>query len=346
MNLIQKTHYEAVLNFLKNYPNMLFDKFFNEYDSLTFANFSDFFYKHARFNNVSIQRDDPRIIYQSNVMYHLVAMKKYHEKIFYITPKLAIDLANTNLTIDSRFLIAPFEQIYLKLDTKLFMIIDIANNKPVFIDGIYVNFKQYHTGKKEIRIMAVSLLKPTNQFPFNDSVFYFKIELNENGNLEQQIDSYIKKIMFKENELEKYRGAINVKYIYEISKFVFNSLLYITSKNANLTTIDNPLAELELQQQLKKNKKQKKIQRKINSKASLPYIIVGQNLIHSMDKQIRESKKGVFDYKLDHRIYVIGHWRLQWYGNNKNKYQKQIQIEPYYKGPEMADVINKNYKVI
>lgn len=361
--LLQKTHYEAVLEFLKDYPKELFDNFFSEYDSLTFTNFSDFFYNHSRFSSRlngllmesslltkssfdPIQRDDPQIVYESNVMFHLVAMKKYHEKIYYITPKLAIDLANTNLTIDSRFLISPFEQIYLKLDSDLFMITDVENNEPVYIDGVYVNFKQYPTGKKEIRMMAVSLLEPTEKYPFNDSVFYFRIELNDEGNLEQQIDAYIENTMFNEEELNRYRGNINIKYLSNISKFVFNVLLYITSKNANLVKNDSPLAQLELELQRKKKKKAKILQRKINLSASLPYIVVGQDLEHNMDKQIRSSKKGVFENKLDHRVYVSGHWRTQWYGSGEEKYQKQIQIEPYYKGPEMADVIKRKYKVI
>lgn len=347
---------------MKSYHTELYTKFFNEYDSLTFENFSHFFYKQSFGSRLNllllstaiitkskfepVPRDDPQTVYETNVMFHLLAMKKCHEKIYYITPKLAIDLVNTNLTIDSRFLMSPFEQIYLKLDSDLFMITDTANNLPTYIDGVYVNFKQYSTGKKEIRMMAAALLEPTETHPFNDSVFYFRFEFFENGNLEEQINSYIENIMFRKDELEKYRGNINIKYIYEISKFVFNVLLYITSKNANLIENKNPLAELGRQQQSKKKKKAKILQRKMNSSSSMPYIIVGQNIEHSMEQQIRSSKTGVFENKLDHRVYVSGHWRMQWYGSGENKHQQQIQIEPYYKGPELADVITRKYKVI
>ena len=207
MKPIPKTHYEAVLEFLKNYPEELFNKFFEEYESLNFVNFSKFFCKqsrfssslnrafsfvdslsNSRFNDLTVSADDPQLVYETNVMFHFLAMKTYHEKIYYITPNLAIDLANTDLTIDSRFLISPFEQIYLKLDSDLFMITDVATNEPVFIDGIYVNFEQYPSGKKEFRMMAASLLEPTNQYPFNDSVFYFRFEIEEKGNLTKQID--------------------------------------------------------------------------------------------------------------------------------------------------------------
>lgn len=47
---------------------------------------------------------------------------------------------------------------------------------------------------------------------------------------------------------------------------------------------------------------------------------------------------------LDHRIIVRGHWRQQAYGE-KLSLRKRLWIKPYYKGPELAPVQNKPYKV-
>jgi hypothetical protein len=47
---------------------------------------------------------------------------------------------------------------------------------------------------------------------------------------------------------------------------------------------------------------------------------------------------------LDKRFIVRGHWRNQACGE-KHLEHKRIWIQPYYKGPELAEVINKSYLV-
>ena len=47
---------------------------------------------------------------------------------------------------------------------------------------------------------------------------------------------------------------------------------------------------------------------------------------------------------LDMRFIVRGHWRNQAYGE-KHSLHKRTWIHPYYKGPELAEVINKPYLV-
>lgn len=47
---------------------------------------------------------------------------------------------------------------------------------------------------------------------------------------------------------------------------------------------------------------------------------------------------------LDKRFVVRGHWRMQPYGE-KHALRKSIWIKPHWKGPELAEIINRPYKV-
>jgi hypothetical protein len=47
---------------------------------------------------------------------------------------------------------------------------------------------------------------------------------------------------------------------------------------------------------------------------------------------------------IDKRFVVRGHWKMQSYGE-KHSLRKSMWIKPYWKGPELAEIINKPYKV-
>lgn len=49
-------------------------------------------------------------------------------------------------------------------------------------------------------------------------------------------------------------------------------------------------------------------------------------------------------FKLTIRFIVRGHWRNQPFGQGREQ-RKLIFIKPYYKGPDLADLVNKPYAV-
>ena len=48
--------------------------------------------------------------------------------------------------------------------------------------------------------------------------------------------------------------------------------------------------------------------------------------------------------KLDKRFMVRGHWKRQPYGKGK-LLRKHIWILPFWKGPELSEIVSKPYKV-
>lgn len=271
--------------------------------------------------------------YYSNVLFHLYQMRHHEEKVYVVTRQLAQQLSDTSLNVNCRFLKSPFKEIFIQIEKGLFQILDLQTLKEVDVEGIYVYLHENGV-HREIRIMAASLLKSNEQYPFNDSIFYFRFHMDEGDKIMDKVNEYINDpAIWNDINIKKTGGTINKQYISILSNFVFNTLLYITSKDADIQNMlpFKPTG-------LKKRKKQKKEQKKIDRLSSLPYILVGGNI-----KQCYEQVTSISKWKLKSRVYVEGYWRIQWYGSIKDdtRHAQTIWIAPYHKGPELAEVINK-----
>jgi len=330
---MNKTHYEAAYAYLKN--TIEIDEFVHK-GRITHPGGMDF----AELQ-IAIKEMWPRVqtlpikifAYYSNVLFHLYQMKYHEEKVYVVTQQLAQQLADTSLNVNCRYLKSPFKEIFIQIDKGLFQIFDVQTLKEVDVEGIYVYLNEDGI-HREIRIMAASLLKSNEQYPFNDSIFYFRFYMDEGDKIKDKVDKYLEDPAIWSNiNTKKCDGGINKKYIATLSNFVFNTLLYVTSKDADIQAMlpFRPTG-------LKKARKQKKEQAKIARTSALPYILVGGNVKQSCEQVVSISK-----WKLQHRVYVEGYWRIQWYGSIKNdtRNAQTIWIAPYHKGPELAEVINK-----
>lgn len=332
---MRKTHYEAAREYLKDIgydiPELTRKTRISYPEKITFAEFQILIL--AEISSLKLL-SDIQFAYYSNLFFHLCQLKRNEEKIFYITKDLSVKLADTNLNISSRFLKSPFSEIYVQIERGLFEIIDADDLTKVAVDGFYVFFNN-----QEIRIMVVGILESTELIPFNDSVFYFRFDLPE-GKLHDIVERQME--MASPQELKATKGDINQHKLKELTFFIFNVLLYITSKDPDII---NMLPEKVDISNKKSKKKIKKAIQKNNKTSSLPYILVGKK-IKSEEVNAVANAGGIVHWKLEKRIYVEGYWRIQWYGSKDDKYAKHIFIEPYYKGPELAELINKKYKVI
>lgn len=80
-----------------------------------------------------------------------------------------------------------------------------------------------------------------------------------------------------------------------------------------------------------------------SKKASkLPYISVGHRYAPMQTPPLGTTTAD--GYKLDHRVFVRGHGRNQRHGP-RNSLIKRIRIEPFWKGPDDADVVERPYVV-
>lgn len=346
-----KSHYERASLFLSSITDIDYylDEIYKEFgDNPSFADFatkiseSGFLDKRSG-SAVFVKCDEANIAFLVNIFFHIFMMRRSHEKIYHVTPQLAVKLAQTELNVDSHFIRSPFREIYIQIDPGLFTVTDEQGVYPVRGFYVYLN-ENKDTGIKEVRIMASALLPSSDEIPFNDSLFYYKFYFDK-GKIKEQIKESIKKNISNTADLEKFGGSRNVDHIEEFTYFVFNTLLYITSKDPDIRE-QLPIDFKAKLAAKKSTSKIKKLNKMADRTTSYPIIIVGDNIKDEMNhvNEIRVAG-GVGNWKLTKRVYVSGHWKTQWYGSADNKENRVIFIEPYYKGPELADVIHQKYQI-
>jgi hypothetical protein len=133
-------------------------------------------------------------------------------------------------------------------------------------------------------------------------------------------------------------------------RILLNSLLYLGSNDIDIIDILSPhqdlIRKLKEAQSGKTKKNIRKRLQKLKNVSKLNFSKVGDSLgriivkkpgISSNQEQEPEESR-----KLGYRILVRGHWRNQPYGEKKSK-RKLIWIKPYYKGPDLAELVNKPY---
>lgn len=331
-----KTHYELASEYLGSItPSLFIQKM-----DLTYPEFCA-----ETLETLSKIGTGKQINFYSNLYFHMYQMKNNGEQIYYITPALSTQLARTICNSNTYFLRSPYREIYIQIDPGLFYINDMNGQKNP-INGFYVYLHDFNACK-HIRVMACSLLKPTPENPFKDFNFYFHIEMKP-GKIQDQLEIYLdKEVARKQKELNKYDSYKNVDHLEEFAKFVFNSLLYITSKKTDLVD-QKPFDFNKKLSELKSKKKKRKVARRIEKTTSHKIILVGSNIKDTHNDMNRIKKSGgVRKWKLEHQIIVANHWRTQWYGSKKNntRHHDNIWIKSYEKGPEFSEFLTSKHVV-
>jgi len=274
-----------------------------------------------------------------NTYFHMYQMMNHGEQIYYITPTLSARLAQTNCNSDVYFLRSPFREIFIQIDPGLFYINDLNGEKNP-VHGFYVYLRDFETSK-HIRVMACSLLKSTPEIQFNDANFYFHMEF-DSGKIKDQLSIYFEnEVRRKKEELDKYDLFKNVDHLQEFAMFVFNTLLYITSKNPDIQDRE-PIDFTKKLEALKSKNKKKKLEQRREKATAHKIIIVGSNIKDENNDMDRIKRAGgIAQWKLEHKILVPSHWRTQWYGSKKDnsQYRDIIWIDSYEKGPEYSELL-------
>lgn len=337
----KKTHYEHAYGFLKKIHKEVFTK---EMIS-TGSDPSYMEFMETCMRRFSSDNDEASLMNFMNIYFHLYHIKQSGEKFYYLTPNISARLARTTINVDTYFLKSPFREIFVQIEPGLFFINDTDGSK-VPVEGFYVYLKDFGE-YKQIRIMACSLLSPTPEIPFNDANFYFHAELYP-GKLKDQLEKYIETEVEKQREkLKRYDLSKNIDHLGEFATFIFNILLYITSKNSDLT-VWNPIDFEKKINNLKSSSKKKKLEQRAQKATSHKFIVIGAN-VQDKNNDMEQIQKagGIGNWKLNHKVRVSGHWRAQWYGSKKGntRYADTIWIDDYEKGPEFSDIISPKFIV-
>jgi len=194
--------------------------------------------------------------------------------------------------------------------------------------------------------MAVAMLKNNEKYPFNDSIFYFKVLIGQ-GKIQDSVHKYIKdQLDINKEDMKKTGGDKNMGHVEELFNFALNILLYTTSKDPDIRTQMPRDFQTEIGRK-KSSKKQNKLIHRAQNSCSFPTLIVGSTIKDAGESQIVQNAGGMHKWRLSQRVYVAGHWRVQWYGSEAQgtKHSELIPIEPYLKGPEFSEVMHSVHQI-
>jgi len=132
-------------------------------------------------------------------------------------------------------------------------------------------------------------------------------------------------------------------------RILINSLLYLSSNDIDTIDCLSPHATIihKLNNQ-RLRREHRQLKKQVQAVSSLNYSLVGSKVGYIIVRKPQLfsdiSDDSLPQRKLAVRFIVRGHWRNQPVGKGK-KERRLIWIKPYYKGPEMAELISKPYVV-
>jgi hypothetical protein len=265
----------------------------------------------------------------------------FGKKAFYFGADLTRKLADTELNMPSEMLVPPFPSCMFVYDSQSARdAVSAFFKMPRLVEGVisvYVN----HIARTDGGTKVIFYLTVTDRKKNTHAAAMRGLLIDEGLSVENALRTDWVKVQggAREHQLPGYETlstASDEAFYNEglrIFRIIANSLLYLASSSAD-TEVGVPIDK----SPGVKLKSPREVRRLAASTSSLEYIVVGRNT-SSYASEITHT-----DRVQDQRFKVRGHWRNQAHGPAMGL-RKFIHIEPYWKGPEAAEIINKPYVV-
>ena len=292
----------------------------------------------------------------------LTNFELFGKKSFHISSNLVEHLSQTNLEVDSELLRMPFDSCLFvygsKTAIRAFHAFDIHEevidySTPI---SVFAHSRPAEGGEKKI-VFACWHANHKHSYSFVKR----ELLIRKNWSITQilktdwdDIYSYSEtnepeEVPISELVLGKKNGdAIFYEKGLMFFRILINTILYLSSNQPDIVTRFSPYLNLQNRlKSLKSKSKINKITKQLAQSSQLDYSEVGGNLSPIIVDKIPSfgsSSSQVFVGKFVKRFIVRGHWRNQPCGHNRSE-KTLVWIKPYYKGPEMAELVNKPYLV-
>lgn len=130
----------------------------------------------------------------------------------------------------------------------------------------------------------------------------------------------------------------------DMFRLAVNTMLYITSPDADVVEDRSHVHKIHTRLQgLKKGRKQELLIANLNQAQKEKRYIVGAKFRLQQEYNARLTDEGK-KWVLKHRVRVMGHWRKQPHGPNRELRRRQW-ISPYWRGMSYAEMMEKGYVV-
>jgi len=271
----------------------------------------------------------------AQMLFHSYAFQKGAGKIYEVSDSIGEMLLNTKLDIDTSLVKSPCLETIIVIPDNLIKVRNV-NTGWHWAYNIYVNFKEFSDYDKIIKVLCVGKENENSSNELDDALFYFKVSLKD-----RTVSESLKKEMdgFKNNpDSYLYSNEEDWKVMPRLFYLVLNVLLYVTSADCDIKEIRSQRPEMEKRiQGLKNPAKIRKLIQKCQKESRYSHYMIGSSIVLSPEeKQLYEE---IQKRRLSVRFLVGGHWRAQWYGPKDNQVQKPKWIRPFFKGPEIGEII-------
>ncbi len=290
------------------------------------------------------------------------------KKTLYFSDNLTDNLAATELEIDPALLRPPFDFcMYVFTAESIIQSAQKAFNRqtptPWRGDGVLSVFIAYHSDRKTQKGEEFdSLLIAASYWEGKTPVFYIKREvaLFPGRSIENALKTEWNDILEEEDQGKGIyisldgnndRTTEDVEFYTDglhLFRTILNATLYLCSTDAEIKQrLSGREEALERADRIKSKAKAKKARYEAKRESALNFEVVGENveaimvLPHSRGTGMKRSSRNISAH---YRYIVRGHWRNQAYGEGR-KQRRLKWIKPFYKGPEMSDIVHKPYLV-
>ncbi|OHU90829.1 MULTISPECIES: hypothetical protein [Pseudoalteromonas] len=301
----------------------------------------------------------PKMLYSATGEYlNAINFESFGKKTFYFSENLVERIAITELDAPAEFLKLPFKSCMFVFTGKT--VLDayyaITNNSvPTYSDSISVYISELpYKGYSKLFLWATHCGYEKNYCAIKRELLIhpdWKIDNAIRTDWDQIYDAYpdwadqdhlsLSQLLTPDDDDES-RFFHQGRAFYRI---VMNAVLYLASNDPDIQASFSPQKELMKQfKDVKSTAKQKKKLSAIKRISGLNGSLVGANMepIRIIKGKNWTGSSSKDQMTLSLRFLVRGHWRNQRYGKN-NKLRRLTFIEPYYKGPDVGEVINRPY---
>lgn len=267
---------------------------------------------------------------------HLIRFEKFGRKTFYFDDNLVQRLADTEMNVDVDLLRLPFPSCLFVFDGQSVRdsmhAISGTDPRNEGTISVYLNMlTSRETGRRTLEIAAMH-----THGHRNFAVVKRELDVESGQTLEEALRT----------EWGNSEEALSVGDYLPDSAFygpglkfirtVVNSALYLASSNPDIipglrdSATRAGMASHEI----------RRLDKQLRHATKLNYISIGsRSSFYDAEFEIGQKQKG---NKLEERIKVRGHWKTQAHGPGR-QLKKIIHVEPYWRGPDMAEAVSKPY---
>jgi hypothetical protein len=288
-----------------------------------------------------MKRQGVRDAMQQVLVYEYAAMlnfKAFGGKTFHFSENLVERLANTELNVAAEMVVPPFRSCLFVLDddTSRNALYAIHDNKapaptsePI---SVFLTVQPRAEGGRTLTMMIW-------QADDKHSQMFLKRELllADGTRVEDALRTDWAKILppkqIEVDEIRFYEDGLR------FFRIIVNGILYLGSTSPDVSGELHAEDRIPALKMGMTRKEKRHLEHKKATSTRLPYIEVG-GVVRPLGGRAGQSAAP----RIDVRLLVRGHWKNQAHGPGMTL-RKLIHVEPYWRGPEMAELVDRPYLV-